>query len=298
MRELVHRQICPEYVIKSKPVYGRCIPLIDDSTDLSFLPNLNHLKKGLANLTKFLNPILLGEQILSDLIKSQWIIYAMFVAAASITIVWICLMRVFMHAMVWTSMVVLVVLLSSSSIYCSSRYMEVYNTTTKSSNESVFDLIGISLSTNPDVYTNLPSLWLTLSIGSGLMALIMSMVIIFLRKKVQVAIELLKESSKAIQNTKSTLVFPLVPSLLQLVTISWFTLVGVYLVSSGEPQYRLELNDCPDSKCIIKGKPIENFAFECNPDNASFACDDCKEAHCIFYRYDTTSTVDWFQVIR
>ena len=65
--------------------------------------------------------------------------------------------------------------------------------------------------------------------------------------RLRIAIELIEEGSIAVGDIMSTLFFPVVPFLLQLVVIAFFTVVAMFLASSGEPKYVLPSGggNCP-----------------------------------------------------
>ena len=284
-------------MIESKPLLGRCVPSIDDSTDLPFLPSFDKLKQGVVNLAKFMDLRGFSERILNDLAKSWWIILISLLIASVVAFLWIFLMKFFAGIMVWISIVLSIALLIISCVYCGYKYVEIYNASGEGVDESFNDLIHIGFTKDFSAYTDLSATWMVFLVGSGLMLLILLIILIFLRKKIKIAIELIEEGSHAVRGMTSTLFFPIIPLLLQILVVGWFMLVGVYLASSGEAQYRLELNDCPDSKCTIGGKTVRNLVRECNPDNeTSLTCDDCAAAHCMFYKYGPTSTANWFQV--
>ena len=66
--------------------------------------------------------------------------------------------------------------------------------------------------------------------------------------RLRIAIELIEEGSIAVGDIMSTLFFPVVPFLLQLVVIAFFTVVAMFLASSGEPKYVLP-SDTGDGNC-------------------------------------------------
>ena len=70
---------------------------------------------------------------------------------------------------------------------------------------------------------------------------IILIIVVFLRKRIKIAIELIEEGSIAVGHMFSTLFFPLVPFIWELLIIVWFFVVAVYLASSGVAEYRVDL---------------------------------------------------------
>ena len=63
-------------------------------------------------------------------------------------------------------------------------------------------------------FLNLAQTWLAFSIILGIIFLVVALVLIVLRKRIALAIELIQESSKAVAHMPGTLVWPLTPFLL------------------------------------------------------------------------------------
>ena len=77
----------------------------------------------------------------------------------------------------------------------------------------------------------------------AIVLLIILIIVIFLRKRISIAIELIEEGSIAVGHMMSTLFFPIVPFVWQFLIIIWFVVVAVFLASSGESQYRVDLTN-------------------------------------------------------
>ena len=75
----------------------------------------------------------------------------------------------------------------------------------------------------------------------AIVLLIILIIVIFLRKRISIAIELIEEGSIAIGHMMSTLFFPIVPFVWQFLVIIWFVIVAVFLASSGVAEYRTDL---------------------------------------------------------
>uniref|UniRef100_A0A8C6UIR5 Choline transporter-like protein n=1 Tax=Neogobius melanostomus TaxID=47308 RepID=A0A8C6UIR5_9GOBI len=100
---------------------------------------------------------------------------------------------------------------------------------------------------------------------------IIVIVLIFLRKRICIAISLLKEGSRAIGNIMSTLFYPLVTFLLVTICIAYWAVTAVFLASSGDAIYKVT---SPDGKCIYDNStcnPTSNISKACPGSQCNFA---------------------------
>jgi len=124
-----------------------------------------------------------------------------------------------------------------------------------------------------------------------------------LRKRISIAIELIEEGSIAVGHIMSTLFFPIVPFIWQFLIIIWFVVVAVFLASSGESQYRVDLQNGGGTiyqKCDVNGKDFEEHD-KCKPEEfvnaTSTDCPDLRmDTACMFYKYGPTNETLVMQV--
>lgn len=91
--------------------------------------------------------------------------------------------------------------------------------------------------------------WLVLGIIATIILVVVVLITLFLRSRLLVAVALIREASKAVGATTSSLFFPIVPWLLQIVVLSFGMAVMVYLASSGNPVYRVSGMDSGNCVC-------------------------------------------------
>ena len=164
--------------------------------------------------------------------------------------------------------------------------------------------------------------WLALTIILTVVFLIILLLLIFLRQRICIAIALIQQGSKAVGQMYSTLLFPLIPFLLQLVSteydyqnfilllflqvvIGWFLLVSLYLTSSGEQEYRVtipENADCSShSSCYFTNMSNTRKMYKtstlCTPHTFSACLKDCPAATCQFVRNVANKNYFWLQMV-
>jgi len=94
--------------------------------------------------------------------------------------------------------------------------------------------------------------WLVLGIVALVVLVVVVLITLFLRNRLRIAVALIREASKAVGATMSSLFFPLVPWLLQICVLSFGLAVMVYLASSGNPVYRV--NGMANGNCLCPNK--------------------------------------------
>ena len=96
--ELIENQICPPWIMKSKPILGRCVPSITeeeykDSDINKDTVTWEKLKDGVENLAKLLGLRDIGTKVFNDLKNQWWTILVGLIIAMVVSFVWIILMR-------------------------------------------------------------------------------------------------------------------------------------------------------------------------------------------------------------
>nr|CAD7580301.1 unnamed protein product [Timema californicum] len=85
----------------------------------------------------------------------------------------------------------------------------------------------------------LKNTWLVFLIISAVTLVIVLLILLFLRKRINVAVALIKEGSKAVGSITSTLIFPLVPWVLECGVVAYFIATALYLASCSDPVYKI-----------------------------------------------------------
>jgi len=222
-------------------------------------------------------------------------------AASLVTLLWIVLMKFLAGVMVWTSLVLSIALLTASCVYCTLQYMNISNQTKNSVKDNFNDLIHIGFTTHWETYFDLAATWMVFLILSGVILLILLIVLIFMRTSIRVAVEMIDLGARAVGNIMSTLFFPIVPFLLQVVVVGWFVIVMMFLAGWGERQYRLDIACGSGKKDVCKVRELNNTNIynlqqSCSP-NTSYTCQesDCS-AHCMFFKFGPTTMATYFQL--
>ncbi|KAG7172869.1 Choline transporter-like protein 5-B-like, partial [Homarus americanus] len=152
-----------------------------------------------------------------------------------VSLLWIILLRFISAIMIWFSLVAFVGLSGFGAYYTLNKYL----TLRKSVDNSTMSRAEFEYTTEVSRYTELETTWLILFIITVTIFVVCLLVLIFLRKRINIAIALIGQASKAVGDIMSTLIFPVVPYLLQLIFLALFCVVGVLLASAGKTEYRI-----------------------------------------------------------
>ena len=98
INDTIDKQICPEWIMKSKSILGRCVPSIteDELIDSTIDENVvtwEKLTDGVTNLAKLLGLREVGAKVFSDLKNQWWTILVGLIIASVVSFLWIILMR-------------------------------------------------------------------------------------------------------------------------------------------------------------------------------------------------------------
>ncbi|XP_064615928.1 choline transporter-like protein 2 isoform X2 [Liolophura sinensis] len=223
---------CPAYVLKSEAVLHRCVPEVISGKIPNFDSlvdkedkklNGTSLEAGEEFLRQFLKVKEYSDKVVQDLVATWWMILICLVAAMVISLLWITLMRWIAAPMVWLTIILFLGIFGFSCYYCVRGYLN-----TKDTEQSFnFHLAIITLNFKQS------SFWLTFGIISAILLLIVLLILLFLRERICIAIALIKEGSRAVGSMLFTLLWPVIPFILQIGVISLWAAIAVFLASVG-----------------------------------------------------------------
>lgn len=282
--DLVKNGICAYYYVQSKPLAGRCIPKVPAGNITmggAAIQNVDEetvtgklLADASKYLAKFYQASEVAEGVFQDIKTTWWIILGGFVVAMLVSFLWIFLLRFISAVMIWFSLVAFVGLSGFGCYYTMNKYLTLRKDGTLNMTMPEFQF-----TTEFSKYGELETTWLILFIITLTVFLVCLFVLIFLRKRINIAIALIGQASKAVGDIMSTLFFPIIPYIMQLIVLGFFCIVALYLSSAGKAQYRIM---CPSTGCKCEAVGIKENAT-CN--YKTFSNTSCPEASCQFFDY-------------
>lgn len=279
IQSLLESDDCAKLYLKSIAIVGRCIPEIFLNNIDKVLDSKNNktvndgtqditadsIKNATGTLAKFLSYREFGEKIFVDF-KTSWkyILLGLFLSML-VSLIWIVLMRWIAGPMIWLSIILVLAFSCFACYYSTTMYIKLKETPGSDAKFKV--------TLNLRSYLALRNTWLAFAIISGTVFGILFLVIIFLRKRIVIAIALIKEGSKAVSCMVTALIFPILPYILMLVFLAFWVVVALYIASSGKASFVVA--DAPSGHNLTNGS-------SCNPRKFNSTTEGIK---CLFQSY-------------
>ncbi|XP_034558101.1 choline transporter-like protein 5-A isoform X1 [Notolabrus celidotus] len=285
--QVLRDEDCPSMIVPSRPVFQRCLPEFITLNGTVTVANRTRFKDALETarsvtelqsaakgITGLVDTKELGMKIVEDYAKSwAWILIGLLLSLL-ISLIFILLLRFTAGLLLWTTIVFVLLLLSLGMWFCWAELSRL-----RDRPGSDVSIVEVGLQSDLQVYLQLTQTWIILFVSLAVSEASILLMLIFLRRRVRVAIALLREASRAIGHIMSSLFFPVVTFLLVTVCISYWAVTAVYLASSGEPVYKVM---SPDVSCPHANSTCDPETFN-RTDVSSSAL--CLGSQCLFAFY-------------
>uniref|UniRef100_A0A6Q2YTH9 Choline transporter-like protein n=1 Tax=Esox lucius TaxID=8010 RepID=A0A6Q2YTH9_ESOLU len=242
-----YKQFCkPGNVFVS--VLQRCFPDFITRNGTLTVANKTNFKDGLGNLRSVID---LG-----------------LVITMLVSLVFILLLRFTAGVLLWLVIFGVIAVVGYGIWHC---YWEFSTLKGKRHLDSDVTISDIGFQTDFRVYLQLSQTWLVFMISLSVMEAVILIILFFLRRRVRIAIALLKEGSRAIGYIMSTLFYPILTFVLLAICIAYWAVTAVFLASSGDPVYKVMSTQ---DKCMysnITCNPETNVTKVCPGSQCTFA---------------------------
>ncbi|XP_033761277.1 choline transporter-like protein 2 [Pecten maximus] len=249
--QLVSDDSCPAYILASSPLIRRCVPtvlvnFINNIGDLdgninSSVPTTLTSKDGTGLTASILSTALdvfgafikakeYAEKIMSEVLQTWWIIVVFMIIITLISLLYIVLLRIMAGFMVWFTIFGMLGAFGYATVHLFTYYLD-------SSNDQTEMTIYLSVGT---ISYSKSKMFLGLGIITALIFTIILVMVIFLCQRIRIAIGLIKEASRAVGAIMTTLAFPILIMILQLLVVGYFLIFGAYLASTGRTMSSVE----------------------------------------------------------
>lgn len=296
LRDRVQRKECAMWYMKSIALGKYCVPDIvggidiNDPVQIAGQPIGSTTWKDVIDGTKIMVALQrayeAGEKVVSDALASYPFILGGLVGAMVVSFLYILLLRWITGIIVWASILAVLLFLGLGVYVCYTVWTQLKDGTPNSS-FGVWDRAPAELRTILDD----PTTWLTVMIVIAVVLGVLLLMVLFLRKRISLAVALIEQGGKAVSSITSTLFFPLVPWALQLAVVAYTAVVVLYLATSGEAIYKTHgLGTCT---CVAMD--IQGDGVLCKPPEFNSMCSNCVEkgASCQFFRYNPREYTKW-----
>ncbi|NWR59168.1 CTL2 protein, partial [Bucorvus abyssinicus] len=275
---------CPAVIIPSTPLVRRCFPAIHAKQGVIMVGNKTTYDDGHGrqrNVTELLegakkaNVVLEARQLAMKIFEDYtvswyWIIIGLVIAMVA-SLIFIVLLRFLAGVMVWVMIVMVILVLGYGIFHCYLEYAKL-----KGEAGSDVSLTDLGFQTDLRVYLHLRQTWLAFMIILCIVEVVIVLLLIFLRKRILIAIALIKEASRAVGHVMTSLLFPLCTFFLLCLCIAYWASTAVFLSTSNEAVYKV----FDDSACPFSGQTCQPETF-----NASNVTKLCPDARCSFAFY-------------
>ncbi|XP_021061928.1 choline transporter-like protein 2 isoform X2 [Mus pahari] len=280
--EILRDGECPAVIIPSKPLAQRCFPAIHASKGVLMVgnettyedghgarKNITDLVEGAKKANKVLEARQLAMQIFEDYTVSwYWIIIGLVIAMV-LSLLFIVLLRFLAGIMVWVMIVMVILVLGYGIFHCYMEYSRL-----RGEAGSDVSLVDLGFQTDLRVYLHLRQTWMAFMIILSILEVVIILLLIFLRKRILIAIALIKEASRAVGHVMCSLLYPLVTFFLLCLCIAYWASTSVFLSTSNVAVYKVVADTaCPllRKTCNPETFPSPNESLQCPSARCQFA---------------------------
>jgi solute carrier family 44 (choline transporter-like protein), member 2/4/5 len=292
---LVTKQICPAYVLASSSFYSRCIPTVitsvlngittaltvSDSSSNSTMNITDSQNNTITDQTissaaqyiiKLLNLNTIANYIIDDLTKAAVLIGVLLGIASVASFIYILIMRWIITPIVYLTLLILIGGLSFVIYYCVTKYLALKDSTPSG---------GFQFSTDINYYFGISYTWLVIACIAALILIIILLLLIVMFKRLRLAIQLICEASRAVNDTFITVLFPVIPLLLELGFLVYFAATAVFLACNSSAIYKIANTNTTSSNSTSNGT-TESSVTTCDP---TISLTNTSGLMCLFYAY-------------
>ncbi|XP_067315136.1 choline transporter-like protein 2 isoform X1 [Pseudorasbora parva] len=283
--EILKDGLCPSILTPSKNFTRRCLPALETlkggivvvGNKTSFMDdegdkiNATDLLEASKKSNVVVEARAVAMRIFEDYTQSwHWILLGL-VIAMLVSLIFILLLRFLAGIMIWVMIIMVIIVIGYGTFHCYMQYASL-----KGQAGSDVTIKDLGLQTDFSVYLQIQQTWLAFMIILCIVEVVIILLLIFLRKRILIAIALIKEASKAIGHVMSSLFYPLLTFALLSLVIAYWAITAVFLSTSNEAIYKVfNTTECTYSRDTCKP---ETF-------NSSNITTECPDAECLFAFY-------------
>uniref|UniRef100_A0A0G2JX63 Choline transporter-like protein n=1 Tax=Rattus norvegicus TaxID=10116 RepID=A0A0G2JX63_RAT len=266
LADLLSSGDCPLAVYPSRPFLQRCVPDFSAINGNLTLGSRMHfedgggqkrtvveLREAASGISDVIDARAIGLKVLEDYSTSwKWILIGLTIAMA-LSWTFLVLLRFTAGFLFWFFIFGVLGIIGYGIWYCFLEYNSI-----QQKPQSAIWMYGIGIQTRLNMFFHLKETWFSMMIILSAIEVVIIIVLIFLRTRIQVAIILLKEGSKAIGYLPSALVYPFLTFILLSICISYWAVTAVFLATSGVPIFKVMV---PEGECIHEDEACDPEIF-------------------------------------
>ncbi|XP_055621854.1 choline transporter-like 2 isoform X2 [Toxorhynchites rutilus septentrionalis] len=252
----------------------------------------------LSHVTNNTNVHQTGQMVVEDILETWKLVIIFMLLSLLASLIFITMLRWIAKPMVWISILGVIAALCYGVYYSYSQYSYIRA-------HPVESHINVSpnLSSLFESWFKSDRTWLWILVILSIILVVLLLVVLVLRKRIVIAIALVKEGSKAVSAIFSTVFFPIIPWVLHILVIVFAVAVGLYLASIGEPVHRVYgLNSSTTCVCnngYKDGDICDPIVFNDHCHNSVLRDNSgrCMDAACHFQEIHSPKEVGYFHAI-
>ncbi|XP_058129739.1 choline transporter-like 2 isoform X2 [Anopheles ziemanni] len=318
IQKKIGEDLCAQFIRKSTSLANRCISNIDkecpreskkiqtckEKLEIGNILQENpsklesFLAKYVNNLVSFLTNGKVfhktSQMIVEDILQSWPIIVGFIGISVLASLILITMLRWIAKPLVWISIIGVIAALSYGVYYSYREYKIIIANPTDSHVN-----VSPNLSSLINSWFKSDQTWLIILIVLSVFLVILLLVVLVLRKRIVIAIALIKEGSKAVSACYTSVFFPIAPWLLQAAVLVFSLVVLLFLASIGDPVYKiagLNSSSCVCNNGYKEGDLCDPIVFneKCSNRNDQTRC---LEAACRFMEVKTPQIVGYYHAL-
>ncbi|KAJ3340357.1 hypothetical protein HDU93_007082 [Gonapodya sp. JEL0774] len=231
---------CPSFFYATSPVVNRCFPTVEVSSNATQIWN-----NGAVDFNALLNT---GKDIFSKAIGDIVTTWPVLVAAVGVSLVmcftWLIIMRVFVALFVYLSILLVLVGFDGGAVYLYFFWQ---------AKVTEFNATPVASQTDQMRWTRDLSMgaFIAVAIIGGLLTII----IIAMRNRIRIAVQVIKEASRALQAMPFVIASPLIAFIFEIVLVAYTLWIGLFLATAQGPAIFNDFGVYLSSQQLMQGLP-------------------------------------------
>ncbi|XP_076860510.1 choline transporter-like protein 5-B isoform X2 [Brachyhypopomus gauderio] len=280
--QVLREEDCPSMLVPSRPLLHRCLPDFITTNGILTVANRTdfrdgqggttsvlHLKDAANGISSLLDAREMGRRVFEDYVNSwYWILIALVITMV-ISFLFIVLLRFTAGVLLWCVIFGVIAAVGYGIWLCYWEFDRL-----RREPEAEVTVSDVGWHTDVRVYLQLGQTWLAFMVLLVVVEVVMVTVLVFLRRRLHMAMTLLREGSRTIGSMMSTLFYPIVTFVMLAICIAYWAVTAIFLASSGDAVYKVVstqpnckhanstcepqtfskssiMAECPDSRCAF-----------------------------------------------
>ncbi|XP_030206434.1 choline transporter-like protein 2 isoform X2 [Gadus morhua] len=269
--DILSQGLCPAMLIPSQAFTHRCLPALGTLKGVVVVGNETSLADNAGdqvNATQLLdaakksNLVVEARQVAMRIFEDYtvswyWILLGLVIAMV-VSFVFIVLLRFLAGVMIWVMIILVILVIGYGIFHCYWEFASLKGVA--GADVTIKDL---GLQTDFSIYLQIRQTWLAFMIILAIVEVVIILLLIFLRKRILIAIALIKEASRAVGHVMSSLFYPLLTFCLLAMVIAYWAVTAVFLSTSNEQVYKvfnISAGEFTRNSCVPESFSPNNFS--------------------------------------